>query len=330
MEDEDTLAEMRIARLGGALIVLPDDLGRACHREAPPVMTSSIPAFSAQVTDTSYATLDMAPRSVAGLVVACAGRERCLPGYRVVREGYLCHVIEFVVEGAGTLVLDGHRHRLQPGHIFSYGPGVPHQIESDPRRPLVKYFVDFFGRGAPAACREAGIASPSLVVVREPEAARLLFEELIREAQKSHDLRQEFAQGYLRLLLLKARERAVPVAGSSRALETLQRALRLIETRHVELHSLTDLAAAAQVDPAHLCRLFSRFRHDTPQRYLTRRKLDTAARLLATEPVLVKEAASAAGFGDALHFSRIFHRAFGCSPRDFQARHHASIAQPRK
>lgn len=293
-------------------------------------MTLPFPAFSAQVADTSYATLDMAPRALPGIVVACAGRERCMAGYRVVRDNYVCHALEFVVEGAGTLVLDGSRHRLQPGHIFSYGPGVAHQIETDPRRPLVKYFVDFFGRGAPAACREGGMTPPALIAVREPEATRLLFEELIREAQKSHELRQEFARAYLRLLLLKTRERTAPVAPSSRALETLQRALRLIETRHIELNSLTDLAAAAQVDPAHLCRLFARFRHDTPQRYLTRRKLDTAARLLATEPVLVKEAATAAGFADALHFSRIFHRAFGCSPRDFQARHRASIAHPRK
>lgn len=293
-------------------------------------MTLPFPAFSAQVADTRYASLDMAPRSVPGLVVACAGRERCLAGYRVVRDGYVCHALEFVVEGAGTLVLNGRRHRLQPGQVFSYGPGVAHEIETDPRRPLVKYFVDFFGRAAAPACREGGVAPPALITVREPEAIRLLFEELIREAQKSHELRQEFAQAYLRLLLLKTRERAAPAAASSRALDTLQRALRVVETRHVELNSLSELAAAAQIDPAHLCRLFARFGHDTPQRHLTRRKLDTAARLLATEPVLVKEAAAAAGFVDALHFSRIFHRAFGCSPRDFQARHRASIAHPRK
>lgn len=273
----------------------------------------------------------MAPRAVPGLVVSCAGRERCLPGYRVARDGYACHVLEFVVEGTGTLQLAGRKHRLQPGHAFTYAAGVPHVIETDPRRPLVKYFVDFFGRAAPAACREAGLEPPAFVSVAETEATRRLFEELLREAQKPHDLRGELALAYLRLLLLKTRERAGPAAPvSSRALETLQRALRLIETRHATLHSLSDLAAAAQVDPAHLCRLFARFHHDSPLRCLTRRKLATAARLLATEPVLVKEAAAAAGFADALHFSRVFHRAFACSPRDFQTRHHASIAHPRK
>ena len=273
----------------------------------------------------------MAPRNVAGVVVSCVGRERCLPGYRVARDGYGSHALEFVIGGAGVLILGGKRHRLRAGHLFSYGPDIPHVIESDPRRPLVKYFVDFFGRSAPALCRESALTPPALISVGETDAMHRLFEELLREAQKVHSLRAGLALAYLRLILLKARERSEPAApASSRAQETLQRALNIIEVRHVGLNSLADLAAAAQVDPAHLCRLFARFRHDTPNRCLTRRKLDAAARLLATEPVLIKEAAAAAGFADALHFSRIFHRAFGCSPSDFQSRHRASIAQPRK
>lgn len=295
-------------------------------------MSAILPAFASRVTDASYASLDMEPRPVAGLVVACTGRERCLPGYRVERASYACHVIELVVEGAGSLVLAGKRYRLQPGRLFSYGPGVAHVIESDPHQPLVKYFVDFFGREAPSACAQVGLAPASFVAVNEIEALRHLFEELVREAQKAGDRRIEIVQTYLRLILLKAGERtslSAPPA-PSRALDTLQRALRLIETHHAELNSLSDLAAAARVDSAHLCRLFARFRSDTPQRCLMRRKLDTAARLLATEPVLVKEAASAAGFEDALHFSRVFRKTFGCSPSDFQERHRASIAQPRK
>ncbi len=295
-------------------------------------MTVILPAFASRVTDVSYASIDMAPRALAGLAIACAGRERCLPGYRVERSGYACQAIELVVEGAGTLVLAGKSHRLQPGRLFSYGPGVAHVIESDPQNPLVKYFVDFFGDDAAAICRQAGLEPASFVAVNEIEALRHLFEELVREAQQSGGQRVEIVQAYLRLILLKAGEQVSSSAppASSRAQETLQRALRLIETHHAQLHSLAELAAAARVDSAHLCRLFARFRSDTPQRCLTRRKLDAAARLLATEPVLVKEAAAAAGFTDALHFSRVFRKTFGCTPSEFQERHRASIAQPRK
>lgn len=293
-------------------------------------MKAALPAFSSQVADALYATLDPAPRAASGLVLACAGRERCLPSYRVDRAGYACHALEFVAEGAGVLVLAGRRHRLQAGDMFAYGPGVPHRIESDSRRPLLKYFVDFFGREASALCREAGLAPPAITRVAEIEPVRQLLDELLREAQKPHALRGALATAYLRLVLLKAREPAPPAASDSsgRAYSTLLRALRIVETRHASLRSLADLAAAARVDPAHLCRLYARYRRDTPGRHILRRKLDAAARLLATEPVLVKEAAAAAGFPDPLRFSRVFHRAFGCSPSEFQARHRASIALP--
>ena len=208
---------------------------------------------------------------------ACTGRERCLPGYRVERSGYVCHAIELVVKGKGTLVLAGKRHRLQPGRLFSYGPGVAHVIETDPHQPLVKYVVDFFGREAPRACAQAGVAPASFMAVNEIEALRHLFEELVHEAQKAGDRRIEIVQTYLRLILLKAGERS---------------------------------SLSAPPAPS--------------------RALDTAARLLATEPVVVKEAAAAAGFEDALHFSRVFRKTLGCRPSEFQERHRASIAQPRK
>lgn len=294
-------------------------------------MSISLPAFAANVSDFVYAVLPPLGGDTSSLTLACAGRERCSSGYRVDRASYPCLALEFVAEGEGELVLQGRRHRLRPGHVFTYGPGVRHRIESDERRPMTKYFVDFFGRGASSLCRDADIAPPSLVRAAEVEPLRFLFEELIREARKSGPLAHTLAAGYLRLILLKTLERATaPAAESGRAFETFQRAVRLVETNHASLHSLEDLARAAKVDAAHLCRLYARFRHDSPARHLLRRKLDTAARLLSTEPVLIKEAAAAAGFSDPLHFSRVFRRIFGCSPSDFQARRRGGPPRPSK
>ncbi len=287
---------------------------------------SALPPFSTQVTDARYACLDMEPREAGTLTVSCAGFERCLPDYRVERPGYGSFVWEFVAEGAGTLRIGGEEIRLRPGHFFTYGPGVPHLIVSDSRRPLRKYFVDFFGREAVELMTRLELAPPCRGLIADAESLRNLLEELLRDAGGEGALRHEIAAGYLRLLLLKSAER--PRSGdngSPRSYATLQRALHVIEHRHTSLSSLRELAAAARVDPAHLCRLFARFRGDTPQRCLTRRKLDTAARLLSTSPLLVKDAASAAGFADQLHFSRLFKGAFGCSPTEFQRRRAASL-----
>jgi len=286
----------------------------------------ALPPFSSQVTDARYACLDMEPRPARELTVSCAGFERCLPDYRVERPGYGSFVWEFVAEGSGTLRLGSREIRLRPGHFFTYGPGVAHAIVSDSRRPLQKYFVDFFGREGAELLTRLELDPPACGVIADTGSLRNLLEELLREAGGEGAHRKEIAAGYLRLLLLKSREQPPSGGGAGpRAYATLQRALHVIEHRHTSLSSLRELAAAARVDPAHLCRLFARFRGDTPQRCLTRRKLDTAARLLSTSPLLVKDAAAAAGFADQLHFSRLFKRAFGCSPTEFQRRHAASL-----
>lgn len=279
----------------------------------------ALPPFSSQVTEASYSWLDSRLRLSAGVVVSCAGRERCQPGYYVERPGFACFGLEFVAEGAGSLTLGGQTHRLQPGHLFLYGPKCPHAIATDPQRPLLKYFVDFFGQEAQAWFRSSGLRPGRIVRVLEIEAVRRLFEDLLRESRKPHTVRAAFARAYLELIFLKAQEsRANAGRVSSRSLETLRRCQQILDTRFATLHGLDDLAAAAGVAPSHLCRLFRRFQQGSPHAALVRRKLDHAAELLATRPALVKEVAAAVGYSDALHFSRVFRRHFGCSPREFQ------------
>lgn len=284
-------------------------------------MPAQLPPFSPLVGEVAYAHLDMHPRRVPGLRVACAGRERCLPEYLVSRRDFACHALEFVAAGAGSLVLAGKRHRLRRGSLFSYGPGVPHEMRSDTGSPLVKYFVDFFGTAAGAALRAAGLQPGRHVSVSDPAGMQRALDTLLEEAAKSHALRHDLAAAHLGVLLTKARETTPALAAGDpreRSRETLEHCLALIEARHTSLHSLAELSAAAGRSPAHLCRVFAQFRQDSPGRVLLRRKLDAAARALATEQLLVKEIAASVGFQDPLHFSRLFRRHYGCSPLEFR------------
>lgn len=301
------------------MAVIDLDMDYICFSFMPRPL--ALPPFSSQVTEASYSWLDPRLRASDAVVVSCAGRERCQPGYRVERPGFACFGLEFVAEGAGTVTLAGRSHRLQPGHLFLYGPRCPHVIATDPQRPMLKYFVDFFGQEAMAWFRGSGLKPGGIVGVLEIEAVRRLFEDLLRESRKPHTVRFAFARVYLELIFLKAREgRAGPGRVSSRSLETLQRCQHILDTRFAALHGLGDLAAAVGLAPSHLCRLFRRFQQGSPHACLVRRKLDHAAELLATRPALVKEVAAAVGYADALHFSRVFRRHFGCSPREFQLR----------
>jgi AraC-like DNA-binding protein len=81
---------------------------------------------------------------------------------------------------------------------------------------------------------------------------------------------------------------------------------------------LTDTANAACLSPYHFHRLFTKAFGETPQRYLSRHRLDKAASLLASTDRSVTEVCLESGFESPTSFSASFRRQFGMSPRDFR------------
>lgn len=276
--------------------------------------------FSTQVRGARRFYGDLAPNRRAGLVVVCGGREECMPTYRIHRTDFPFYSVEYVVAGRGQLALQGVRTGLEPGDVFSYGPGVAHEIETSAETPLVKYFVDFAGRGARGLLRRCGLWPPRLVRVHPPTALQGLFEELIEAGLTSGRAGGVMARLLLECLSWKLRVMSsVPASSSPRAFLTWQRCCALIQEEHARLRSVTDVARACHVDAAYLCRLFRRFSGQTPYQYLLRRKLEAAAARLSEPGALVKEVALEAGFSDPFHFSRVFKRVFGVAPSVFRA-----------
>jgi len=229
---------------------------------------------------------------------------------------FLC--VEFVAEGEGELELDGQRTRLQPGIAFSYLPGIPHKIRNDPRSPMLKYYVDFAGKGAQRLLARSPLADGKAIQVSAPDEVIEIFEMLQRNGSGEGVLAQEICTALLPVLLLKITERAV-VKGriEPRALASYRRARQVIERQYRTLHNVEAAARACHLDAAYLCRLFQRFGQLSPYQFLTRLKMSRAAELLLDDGLMVKEAAAELGFADAFHFSRAFKRIYGLPPERF-------------
>jgi AraC-like DNA-binding protein len=84
------------------------------------------------------------------------------------------------------------------------------------------------------------------------------------------------------------------------------------------LRTLEQIARECHVNNAYLCRLFRRYDHQSPYRYLLRLKMNHAAERLLQPKAMVKQAAAEAGFADPFHFSRVFTSVFGLSPTAFR------------
>ncbi len=116
------------------------------------------PEISTRVREGRYFYAHQRRTSRSGVIVVCGGRETCAPDYAIDRPTFPYFGVEWVERGRGRLWLGGRRHELEPGAVFCYGPGIPCRIETDPRLPLTKYFVDITGPDTPALLARATLA----------------------------------------------------------------------------------------------------------------------------------------------------------------------------
>jgi AraC-like DNA-binding protein/quercetin dioxygenase-like cupin family protein len=275
--------------------------------------------FSSEVTRARRFYLELNPGGNQRLAVVCGGVEQCLPDYAIHRTTFPFHSIEYVSRGRGELRLKGRRHVLQPGRLFSYGPGIPHHITGDPKDPLVKYFVDFRGRGAPSLLESCGLGSGRVSQVHPPNALQGLFDELIETGLRVVPGRRELCIKLLECLVLKTANTRMPLRRSeSPSFATYQHCRHYMQEHALRLRTLGQVAKECHIDNAYLCRLFRRYDHQSPYQFLLRLKMNLAAERLQQPGSLVKRVAAEAGFGDAFHFSRVFKNVFGVSPDAFR------------
>lgn len=274
--------------------------------------------ISRQVTQARRFYLDLKPRADTALSVVCGGWERCARDYRVERADFPFYSVEWVVSGEGTLGLGGADYSLEPGSLFSYGPGIAQRIATHPRKTLSKYFVDFAGPRASTLLREAGL-SPGSYCRSSSGALKPLFDVLIAVSLGTQAQRSACLQ--LEVLLLNARPNREPsTRDNSLAFATYERCKAHIDEHFVALATLEEAALACRLDSSYLCRLFQRFARQSPYQYLLRLKMAWAADRLRDGRLLVREIADALMI-DPFQFSRSFKRVHGLSPAAFAGRY---------
>ncbi len=278
-----------------------------------------IPPTSQQVVDAVICHLESRVYKSRQVRIAGAGKERCLPDYVIERKGYPCLTLELVVSGKGYLQLEGQTLQLLPGHMFLYGPGIDFTMRTDPASPMLKYFIEFFG-GTTEKLFHSGIITPGEVRrITDIDHLAELCERLIAAGKRRSAQQQAICSAYLHLILIKTTEAVSHDSRSSvQLVENLERCRSLIEKHCHEIPNLKSLSRMAHLDQSYICRLFKQFNLPSPHRYLNVCRMNRAVELLLTTRDPIKVVAANVGYADPLHFSRNFHRQFGCSPSDFR------------
>lgn len=258
-------------------------------------------------------------KSAAALRFYCAGFEEVTASYHVCRPGFPQSGVEFVAAGKGRLTLAGKSYALSPGIFFGYGPGVAHEITTDPHERLAKYFFDFSGRDA-RRLLTGFVPDEAPRYAAHPAEMREWMELLLSQGVSAAPESSEVCVHLIRALEMRLRSASFPYGCDMPAGRDLfNRANKRVEEDPVGFRTAGELAHALRVTPEHLCRVFAAHGPKTPYAVILQARMRHAAALLREPGVAVKHVAAETGFTDPGHFSRVFKRVYGISPTEFAA-----------
>lgn len=241
------------------------------------------------------------------------GISYCDGSYRIQRHNSSLHILEYVVEGTGTIITGGRTYTASKGDVYILEPGN-HEYFSDPDWPWTKLFLNTNGSLVSALMQVYGLQGH--VVFSNCPAEPLMREviELTRKATSQTCLMESLALKVHELLLLVAHTFTQDKPHSEEAV--LLKAM-VDESMHQRL-SIDSLAKAIYRSPDYVIKLFKKEFGQTPYAYSTRRKIMAAQQLLRESRMPINEIASLLAYPDAQYFSNLFRRHTGYSPSDFR------------
>src|SRR3954462_3209428 len=147
-------------------------------------------------------------------------------------------------------------------------------------------------------------------------------------AAVSLPLAENISAPHLDALVTEALIPPLPVpgmgAGTTRwiglAPHRLKRVLSCIELRLAEPIQVCELAREVHMSPFHFTRMFKLATGHSPHKYLTLQRVERAKELLATSDMPIAAIAAAVGYQTQAHFTGVFSRHAGATPKVFRVR----------
>ncbi len=102
----------------------------------------------------------------------------------------------------------------------------------------------------------------------------------------------------------------------------LRRVVEFMQRRMAHPITTKEIAASIDLSDSHFRRGFKIATGVTPYSWLLNARIGEARKMLVEASAPLSEIASAVGFGDQSHFTRMFQKVMGVSPRAWQREHH--------
>ncbi|MCS7458947.1 AraC family transcriptional regulator [Paenibacillus doosanensis] len=249
----------------------------------------------------------------------------CSPEWR--RSAYLpsYNQMYYIMEGEGSLRLDGKQYRPKPGELWFLPGGVEQAYSAADGIPYTMYWCHFRANVSFMRLFQ-WFGLPYAVPVAAEDIRQLQsgFRELADRRTGTGPATTLQVQAALFTLIGFFIDRAVmllrrdpPPVAIGKLLDCLQ----YIEARLAQDLTVEQLSQHAHFHPNYFIRMFKRYMGLPPMRYIHERRMENAQQLLASTELQIGEVAQRSGFGDGSYFSAAFKKSTGLSPTDYRHLH---------
>ncbi|MDD3153608.1 MAG: AraC family transcriptional regulator [Victivallaceae bacterium] len=246
------------------------------------------------------------------LKINLAGVSYCDGSYYIARSGASQAVVEYIVSGSGTLIVDGQYFKPQTGDVYLIPPFSNHYYASDAETPWCKIWFNFDGSIVGSLLSAYGLKDH--VLVRNCPLGEL-FEESLLLLQKAL-LPADIAAAKIIPSILAALGRFLNA--SDNAPDSRRMYDFIAEHQSKEHLELRQIAAISGRSVSQTIRIFKKKFGTTPYAEFLNHRMETAKNILQGTQKPVKEIALDLGFSDPYYFSRIFRKKTGMTPTGFR------------
>jgi AraC-like DNA-binding protein len=228
------------------------------------------------------------------------------------------YAANFVDAGKFGLGAEQKSWTLSPGYVFLSRPGTVHRYTHHERAPSDVCLSVIYSGSFVQEINRADDFVPTGTPTAIPPSNRLAFIRL-RLTQLATDGYSLALEDWACELLSAIRDtsengrRLYRHAQLRWYAERVEAVRQCFERRYAETHSLTSISRSVGMSPFQFARVFSELAGLPPHRYLLKVRLDRSAKMLL-DGKPVTETCVDVGFSNLSHFTRSFHRRFGCLP----------------
>ena len=251
----------------------------------------------------------------AGFNPCLFGHEKCEPSHSygpAMRPYWLLH---YVVSGCGRFTREGITYEITAGQIFVIPPYVEIYYESDQKRPWKYIWIGFTTKDIPEVFQKPVISCPS---------AEAVFQEML-SCNAQENGRSAFLSSCIwKLVSLLLEE-------TQHKPDYIDKAINYMHSDYASGITVQKLADSLGLNRSYFYTLFTTQMGVSPSEYLIHLRLKKAAEFMTIYHKSPTTAAMSVGYNDIYHFSKLFKKYYGMSPREYKRQNLAtpnSISQP--